>query len=342
MTLVVYLFPLNKSQLLVPQYLAKFLPLPVMDLEQAYVSGTRMITNSQLFSMGKPHEIQTGATAWLLRQCNSLEAAPCNRVYGLASIAPPKTSLLNLNKTGVKHTSFHAPDGEQLDMAILYCVPFAQIMTFEVLSDGHGNLLLGDKMETSQRNLDPAVVNLTLSFIFNGIEEAGPPLPFDVPFGAFGNELQFNLLFGKLYNENTESLLTGQLFPQSLNDITAAYGQIIRSASKSFLTGTFGITYVPARRTEQMLVFHASLQLVIVATVLYLVCSVATIFFYFRPRTPQFTFVSVATSLSRSDIPTILTEGAEDQELPGEDPPALLKDVGVVLKDRRLVMVEHC
>ncbi|KIJ28236.1 hypothetical protein M422DRAFT_270466 [Sphaerobolus stellatus SS14] len=332
---------------------ATFSPALVLEVQQSDSSAPLLA--STVSSDG--NELHNGAAAWLLRQCRpgtfphlvpaNISGEPINSSASNITILPYSGNrpVIELNGSDIKYTVYHASDGEIIDFSLLYCVPSTEVKTYEIFANGNGSLHLGNQVYPRQGNLDPAMVNATLSFIFTKFDEAGPPLPSKIPSGSLGDQLQFDMLFGTTYNITSDpsEVETGlALIPQSLANITHAYGQILQSASKALLSGSLGTEYVPTRRPKGIAVFTASLRLTIVSTVLYLLCSLVTIFFYFRPKVPQFTFTSIASSLPGSNIPGILLEGVEEDgtEIPMEDPPPSLRNAQVVWKEGRLTMKE--
>jgi hypothetical protein len=257
-----------------------------------------------IFDLNTMDDLTNGATAWMLTRCT----AGCN------STGTFSDNLNTYNLTfGPDVNSTHLVDvnGQGVDITFLYCYPNAQIETHQISNDGQGVLTVGDKVSTPQLNLHPAQTKLMMSFAFDGFDIAGPQTPLNVT--GLGGLAQFNFIFGML------SPIPTELSPANISQISASYARILMSAAKPFVNGNLATAFVPARITIEIPVFAASLSHVIASTVLYVLLAALALGCYFRRRVPHFTFVSIAASLAKSDIPPIFAQLKESEHSPQLD-----------------------
>lgn len=249
--------------------------------------------------------LTSGAMAWSLARClaNCTDNFPA-ATFDLSGLPTIHIVQHNFNRT--------LPD-MSYELAFLICAPHTDFETREVRNDGLGRLTVQNfSYPFRQGNLDPTQTNILLSNALSDIaQSAGPTVA-----GAaiLGTEGQASLIFGPNSTNITDDFSQSMIIlkPAPIENITAAYTLMLRSASKVFLNGAVSKAYVPGRLSTEQIIFTSSLPQVIVSTVLFfLLCTVAAVS-HFRKEIPKFTFFNVAASLDGSDIPRVMGQARND------------------------------
>ena len=176
-------------------------------------------------------------------------------------------------------------------LAFLLCSPHASIQTFKVWSTGNGNLTLG-KRQPSQGNINSHQANYLLSYILLDLPTSSGPTTSKL---EGGTDLMIKLIFGTSSYDGTP--------PAPLANITAMYKQVIQSAMKTVLSGTFATVNVMGGYAEEQMVFTSSLGHVIISAIFFAFLTITLVASQFRKGRVPFTFVNVAAALADSDVP---------------------------------------
>ena len=176
-------------------------------------------------------------------------------------------------------------------LAFLLCSPHASIQTRQVRATGNGIFTLG-KQQPSLGNLDPDQTNYILSSVLTYLATGSGPLQEDV-----GTEMMVHLIFGDNFQAFSNTP------PAPLTNITAVYNQVIQSAMKTLVSGTFGTANVTGGSAKAQVVFRSSLGHVVISAVLFSLLTMALVVVQFRKGQDGFTFINVAAELADSDAP---------------------------------------
>ena len=228
------------------------------------------------------------------------------RNYSESSIS---AGFITVNLSSIP--TLELPTGDVL--AFLMCEPHVSIQTRQVRATGNGNLTLG-KPQRSQGNIDSYQANFLLSFILLlSSTDSGPT----TSLSQVGTDMLCWLIFGI---NNTTGYTTGftNVHPAPLTNITAVFKQVIQSAMKTVLSGTFGTENVPGGYIEEQMVFTASLGHIITSAILFLFLTIVLVAAQFRKGRAAFTLVNVAAALADSDVPQKSMEMAQFREGTGE------------------------
>jgi hypothetical protein len=183
-------------------------------------------------------------------------------------------------------------------LAFLMCSPHVSIETRQVRATGNGNLTLG---KTLQRlgNIDFYQANYLLSnALYMLATNSGPTtLP-----GQLGTDLIEWFIFGGVPSLIDDSPPDGYP-PAPLTHITAAYKQIIQSATKPILSGQIATVNATGGNIVDQMVFTSSLGHVYTSAAFFAFLMIALVAAQFRKKRAAFTFVNVAAALADSDVP---------------------------------------
>jgi hypothetical protein len=188
------------------------------------------------------------------------------------------------------------PSGDVL--AFLLCSPNVSIQTRQVRTTGNGNLTLG-KLQRSQGNIDLHQANYLLSHVLLDLKANSGPSSQGIQ--AAGTDLMYWFFFGPNAGFGTKHYPLN-LPPASNTSITAAYKQVIQSATKVFLSGGINTTNAPGGYTEEQMIFTSSLGHVVTSVILFVFLTIALVAAQFRKRRVAFTFVNVAAALADFDV----------------------------------------
>ncbi|KAG2139693.1 hypothetical protein DEU56DRAFT_300727 [Suillus clintonianus] len=195
--------------------------------------------------------------------------------------------------------------------AFLACRPNAVIQTREVLSNGTGFLevlpIRQGKQYISQGNLHPTQTPLMLSIALSGITfDAGPMNQSTTPAGSYST-VQNDFLFGQ---EQIDNLTQPSFDAPSVvltilpTDILArTFAGMLQSVSKTYMDGSLGTAYVPAKVFSPQVVFVSSMPFIIASAVMFGILFILTIIMHFRRHEKAFTLVSVSAALRGSNLP---------------------------------------
>ncbi|KAG8922416.1 hypothetical protein FRC02_011870 [Tulasnella sp. 418] len=140
----------------------------------------------------------------------------------------------------------------------------------------------------------------------DGLRYSGPNPHVDVDMLGLGGAAQLQMLFGNEVASKTPSDL--QFVVRPIQDLSKSYGKSLQSTLKLFLDGTLAQGYVPGRTIKDVLIFTTSRPHLYVSAVIFAILTFFVIAVHFRTPVPQFTFFSVASSLSRSDVPSVFED----------------------------------
>lgn len=245
-----------------------------------------------------------GSQIWFIARC----ASGCPEEYY------NDTAYVAFDFSGIPAYQVIAKD-MTCEFSFLVCSPQPTFETREVRNNGQGLLTIqsddGSKVLAQQGNLHATQTTFLLSAALNGLQvDSGPAFGID----GLGTQTQVSMFFGNaaMLAANTTTGLT-TFKPLPLSNITAAYSQLVQSATRIFMSGALATAYVPGRVTREVLVFGVSMPNVIASTVLFAVLSILVIAARFRPRKEPFTLFSVAAALDESGIPAQFADLRRDQ-----------------------------
>ncbi|KAG1766813.1 hypothetical protein EDD22DRAFT_950396 [Suillus occidentalis] len=178
--------------------------------------------------------------------------------------------------------------------AFLVCKPNAVIETREVRAEGGAMLsvqpLSEGKQLTRQGNFPPRDTTTMLSIALNSLANTGP-VNFSATMGL-GSQPQVYFLF---------DIVNATFLPVA--NLSTAFGQMLRSASKAYLSGYLGTAYVPARLSALEVVFMSSLPLVTISTATFLLLYILFGFLHLQKRGQEFNLPNLARAVYSSNLP---------------------------------------
>lgn len=255
-----------------------------------------------------------GSTVFLAGQCTQgcLISLPSNFVW--------------LNFTGIPTFTLQLPpsitygQSQSWQIAFLVCKPNAAIETREVRAEGGAMLsvqpLSEGKQLTRQGNLSPRDTTTMLSIALNSLANTGP-LNFSATMDL-GSQPQVDFLFGsKQVNSwpgtqagSGSDIVNATFLPVA--NLSTAFGQMLQSASKAYLSGYLGTAYVPARLSALEVVFMSSLPLVTISTATFLLLYILFGFLHLQKRGQEFNLPNLARAVYGSNLPEEVARSAQE------------------------------
>ncbi|KAG1740331.1 hypothetical protein EDB19DRAFT_781034 [Suillus lakei] len=212
-------------------------------------------------------------------------------------------------------------------LACLVCKPNAVIETREVRAEGGAMMsvrpLSEGKQLTRQGNLFPLDTTTMLSIALSGMMNAGPS-NYNATMNL-GSQPQVKFLFGSKQINSWPGTSAG-----SGSDI------MLQSASKAYLSGYLGATYVPARLSAIEVVFMSSLPLVVISAATFLLLYIFLGLLRFQKKREEFTLPNVARIIHGSNLPEEMSLLA--QELDDGTGICIEQDVIGRIGDRTVVL----
>ncbi|KIK33184.1 hypothetical protein CY34DRAFT_813805 [Suillus luteus UH-Slu-Lm8-n1] len=219
-----------------------------------------------------------------------------------------------LNFTGIPTFTLQLPpsitygQSQSWQTAFLVCKPHAVIETPEPLSEG--------KQLTRQGNISPRDTTTMLSIALNSLANTGP-VNFSATMGL-GSQPQVDFLFGSKQVNSWPGTLAGSgsdivnvtFLPVA--NLSTAFGQMLRSASKAYLSGYLGTAYVPARLSALEVVFMSSLPFVIISTATFLLLYILFGFLHLQKRGQEFNLPNLARAVYGSNLPEEISRSAQE------------------------------
>lgn len=233
-----------------------------------------------------------------------------------------------LNFTGIPTLTLRLPPSitfgqyQSWQIAFLVCKPNAVIETREVRAQGGAMLsvqpLSEGKQLTRQGNLSPRDTTTMLSIALNSLANTGPS-----NFSAtmdLGSQPQVDFLFGSKQVNSWPGTLAGSssdivnatFLPVA--NLSTAFGQMLQSASKAYLSGYLGTAYVPARLSALEVVFMSSLPLVTISTATFLLLYILFGFLHLQKRGQEFNLPNLARAVYGSNLPEEISRSAQDMD----------------------------
>ncbi|QRV92668.1 peroxisomal adenine nucleotide transporter 1 [Ceratobasidium sp. AG-Ba] len=262
----------------------------------SYTIIAEVVGGSHLFNLTTHDPPLQGTTAWILAQCTS-----CVDPYDEGDNS-------KLNFTGIPYQELPVFDDYSKTMrayhvAILICEPRINIETKEVRMEGDGKIHVTEDGRTLARqwNLPAMQTRLLMSRALDSYTDNSGP---DSDFGGIGKVAQVRLLFGPQGRASETKTLT----PLPIDELAREYNLALQASMRAYLSGSLGSAIVPGRIQTSILIFTSSLPHVVVSTILFVLIALFVNMCYFRSKEEQFTLVSVATALARSDLPVLCQE----------------------------------
>lgn len=246
-----------------------------------------------------------GSTVFAISQCYN----------GCNNFTFPSPVVLNLTNIPTFNLDVNATTNAQAQtwlFAFLACRPNAVIQTREVVSNGTGFLevlpVRQGKQYVSQGNLHPTQTRLMLSIAMSGITAYGGPMnESTIPTGSWST-VQNDFLFGQEQMDNLpgwDDVVGSRVVVTVLPTDTLArtFAGMLQSVSKSYLGGSFGTAYVPAKTFSPQVVFVSSMPFIIASAVMFGILFILMMIMHFRRHEKAFTLVSVSAALHGSNLP---------------------------------------
>lgn len=255
-----------------------------------------------------------GSTVFLAGQCTQ------------GCLITPSFNSVWLNFTGIPTFTLQLPpsitfgQSQSWQIAFLVCKPNAVIETREVRAEGGAMLsvqpLSEGKQLTRQGNLSPRDTTTMLSIALNSLANAGP-LNFSAAMDL-GSQPLVEFLFGSKQVNSWPGTLAGSgsdivnvtFLPVA--NLSTAFGQMLQSASKAYLSGYLGTAYVPARLSALEVVFMSSLPLVTISTATFLFLYILFGFLHLQKRGQEFNLPNLARAVYGSNLPEEISRSAQE------------------------------
>ncbi|KAG1766802.1 hypothetical protein EDD22DRAFT_877389 [Suillus occidentalis] len=208
----------------------------------------------------------------------------------------------------------------KFQFSFLVCKPNAVIETREVRAEGGAMLsvqpLSEGKQFTRQGNLSPRDTTTMLSIALNSLSNTGP-LNFSATMDL-GSQPQIDFLFGSKQANSWPGTQAGSSSDNvnvtflPVANLSTAFGQMLQSASKAYLSGYLGTAYVPARLSALEVVFMSSLPLVTISTATFLLLYILFGFLHLQKRGQEFNLPNLARAVYGSNLPEEISRSAQE------------------------------
>jgi hypothetical protein len=284
-----------------------------------------------------------GSTVFLAGQCTKGCLISSTSNYVLLNFTEIPTFTVQLPP------SITFGQSQSWQIAFLVCKPNAVIETREVRAEGGAMLsvqpLSEGKQLTRQGNLSPRDTATMLSIALSSMANAGPsnysatmylgsqPL---VEF-LFGSK-EVNSWPGTLAQPGSGSDIVNVTFLPAAN-LSTAFGQMLQSASKAYLSGYLGTAYVPARLSALEVVFVSSLPLVAFSTATFILLYLLFGLLHFQKRGQEFNLPNLAKAVYGSNLPEEISRSA--QEIDNGTGKCSEEDVIERMDDRMIVLQQR-